>query len=83
VKTETTNNICGLSNGKKVNVSLCLTKHHAMKTYWGVEIQCHTFLTSELGKAQWAPELVWKWWRREKFPAPAGNQTAKPQTSSL
>jgi hypothetical protein len=22
----------------KVKVSLCLTKHHAMKTYWGVEV---------------------------------------------
>jgi hypothetical protein len=22
----------------KVKLSLCLTKHHAMKTYWGVEI---------------------------------------------
>jgi hypothetical protein len=22
----------------KVNLSLCLTKHHAMKAYWGVEI---------------------------------------------
>jgi hypothetical protein len=23
------------SKGKKVKLSLCLTKHHAMKTYWG------------------------------------------------
>jgi len=23
--------------------SLCLTKHRAMKTYWGVEVQLHTF----------------------------------------
>jgi hypothetical protein len=22
----------------KVNLSLCLTKHHAMKAYWGVEV---------------------------------------------
>jgi hypothetical protein len=22
----------------KINLSLCLTKHHAMKTYWGVEL---------------------------------------------
>jgi hypothetical protein len=22
----------------KVELSLCLTKHHAMKTYWGVEL---------------------------------------------
>jgi hypothetical protein len=25
-------------NKVKVNLSLCLTKHHAMKTYWGVEV---------------------------------------------
>jgi hypothetical protein len=23
--------------------SLCLTKHHAMKAYWGVEVQLHSF----------------------------------------
>jgi hypothetical protein len=34
---------------KKVKLSLCLTKHHAMKTYWGVEVQLHTFFTSALG----------------------------------
>jgi hypothetical protein len=28
--------------------SLCLTKHHAMKTYGGVEVQLHAFLTSAL-----------------------------------
>jgi hypothetical protein len=24
--------------GKMVKLFLCLTKHHAMKTYWGVEV---------------------------------------------
>jgi hypothetical protein len=33
---------------KKVKLSLCLTKHHAMKTYWGVEEELHAFLTSIL-----------------------------------
>jgi hypothetical protein len=33
---------------KKVKFFLCLTKHHAMKTYWGVEVQLHAFLTSAL-----------------------------------
>jgi hypothetical protein len=28
--------------GKKAKLSLCLTKHHAMKTY-GVEVQLHAF----------------------------------------
>jgi hypothetical protein len=28
----------------KVKLSLCfLTEHHAMKKYWGVEVQLHTF----------------------------------------
>jgi hypothetical protein len=30
-------------------LSLCLIKHQAMKTYWGVEVQNHAFLTSALG----------------------------------
>jgi hypothetical protein len=31
---------CGLKREVKVkvNLPLCLTKHHAMKTYWGVEV---------------------------------------------
>jgi hypothetical protein len=32
----------------KVKLSLCLTKHHAMKTYLGVEVKLHAFLTSAL-----------------------------------
>jgi hypothetical protein len=27
----------------KVKLSLCLTKHHAMKAYWGVEVYLHSF----------------------------------------
>jgi len=30
----------------KVQLSLCLSKYHAMKTYMRVEIQIHSFLTS-------------------------------------
>jgi hypothetical protein len=38
--------------GKKVKLSLCLTKHHAMKTYWGIG-----------GIATRIPDLGtrWKW----------------------
>jgi len=32
----------------KVKLSLCLTKHHAMNTCGGVEVQLHVFLTSAL-----------------------------------
>jgi hypothetical protein len=28
---------------KHVNMSLCLIKHHAMNTYWGMEAKLHTF----------------------------------------
>jgi hypothetical protein len=27
----------------KIKLSLCLTTHHAMKTYWGVEVKFHEF----------------------------------------
>jgi hypothetical protein len=39
---------------KKVKLSLCLTKHHAMKTHWGVEVQLHAFLTSALDGGEWS-----------------------------
>jgi hypothetical protein len=29
----------------KINLFLCLSKHHAMKTYGRVEVQVHAFLT--------------------------------------
>jgi hypothetical protein len=32
----------------KVKLHLCLSKYHAMKTYGGVVVYFHTFLTSEL-----------------------------------
>jgi hypothetical protein len=31
-----------------VKMSLCLTKHHAMKTYWGLEVYLHALLTAAL-----------------------------------
>jgi hypothetical protein len=33
---------------KVKKMSLCLTKYHAMKTNWGVEVQLHAFLTLAL-----------------------------------
>jgi hypothetical protein len=37
----------------KVQLSLCLTKYHAMKTYWGVEVYHHAFLTLILDGDKW------------------------------
>jgi hypothetical protein len=31
-------------NKVKVKLSLCLTKHHAMKPYWRVEVQLNSFI---------------------------------------
>jgi len=35
-------------------MSLCLTKHLAMNTYWGVEIWFHAFLTSAPDGGEWS-----------------------------
>jgi hypothetical protein len=37
----------------RVNLSLCLIKHHAMKTYGGVEVHFHAFLNSVLEGDEW------------------------------
>jgi hypothetical protein len=39
---------CFLSLSRKVNLSLCLLKHHAMYTYGGVEVTAPPFLISAL-----------------------------------
>jgi len=39
--------------GKSENVELCLTKHHAMKMYTGVEVYFQAFLTSALDGGEW------------------------------
>jgi hypothetical protein len=36
----------------EVKTPLCLIKHHAVKTYEGVQVQVHAFLTSELDESQ-------------------------------
>jgi hypothetical protein len=38
----------------QVQLSLCWTKYHAMKTYGGVEIWFHAFLTSALVWGEWS-----------------------------
>jgi len=61
----TFHNLCLYSEGKisfgrlstdgrgKVKLSLCLTKYHAIKVYWGVELQLCAFLTVALGGGKW------------------------------
>jgi hypothetical protein len=38
---------------KEVMLSLCLIKHHAMKTCGEVEVSLHTFFTSSLDRGEW------------------------------
>jgi hypothetical protein len=60
---------CKLIKGKvKVNLSLCLTKHHAVKTYWEVEVYIHTFLTSSLDGGEWSASRPGRFTPREKAP---------------
>jgi hypothetical protein len=49
-------------------LSLCLTKHHAMKTYWRVDIQRHAFLTSALDGDEWSASRRGRFTRREQVP---------------
>jgi len=45
----------GRKQGKgKVKLFLCLTKHRATKTYWGVEVQIHAFVTSAQDGGEWS-----------------------------
>jgi hypothetical protein len=41
-------------NKIKVDLSLCVTKHHVIKTYGGVAIKLHYLLTSALGGGEWS-----------------------------
>jgi hypothetical protein len=52
----------------KVKLSLCLTKHHAMKVWWEVEVQIHAFLTSALDGCQWSVSRPGRFILRERAP---------------
>jgi hypothetical protein len=52
----------------KAKMSLCLTKHHAMKTHWGVEVYLHAFLTSALHGGEWSASRAGRFTPREKAP---------------
>jgi hypothetical protein len=79
IKTGTVERLC-LSK-VKVKLSLCLTKHHAMKTYWGVEVDLHVFLTLALGGGEWSALLPGRFTLREKSPwYPLDKRLGGPQS---
>jgi hypothetical protein len=53
----------------KVKLSLCLTKHHVMKTYWGVEVYLHAFLISALDGGEWSTSRPGRFTPRERASA--------------
>jgi hypothetical protein len=55
-------------NKVKVKLSLRLTKHHAMKTYWGVEVQLHACLTSALDGDEWSASRPGRLTPRKRAP---------------
>jgi hypothetical protein len=54
--------------GKVKVKSLCLAKHHAMKTYWGVEVQLHAFLAWALDGSEWSTSRPGRFTPRERAP---------------
>jgi hypothetical protein len=67
--------VCGpnlilVRKGKKVKVklSLCLTKHLAMKMYGGVEVYIHVFLTSALDGGEWLASRSGRFTTGERTP---------------
>jgi hypothetical protein len=53
---------------RKAKLSLCITKHYAMKTYGGVDIETHVFLTSALVGSGWSASRPSRLTPREKAP---------------
>jgi hypothetical protein len=54
----------------KVKLSLCLTKHNAMKTYWGVEGLLQAFLASALVGGEWSASRPGRFTPRERASPP-------------
>jgi hypothetical protein len=53
---------------KKVKLSLCLTKHHAMKTFWGNGVIAPRNLTSALDGGEWSASRPGRFTPRERAP---------------
>jgi len=47
---------------------LFLTDHHAIKAYWGVEVEIHAFLTSTLDGGEWSASRPGRFTPRERAP---------------
>jgi hypothetical protein len=56
-------------NGK-VNSSLCLITHYAMKAYGGVDVYIHIFFTVALVGGQYSASLPGRFTRGEIAPVP-------------
>jgi hypothetical protein len=52
----------------KVTLSQCLTKHYAMKTYGGVDVYIHIFLTSALVRGEWSASHPGRFTSGERAP---------------
>jgi hypothetical protein len=51
-----------------VKLSLCLTKHYAIKTYGGVDVYIHILLTSALVGGEWSDSLPSRFTPGERAP---------------
>jgi hypothetical protein len=54
------------NKGRKM--SLCYTKYHAMKTYWGSGIQLYAFLSSAPAGGEWSASRADRFTLRERAP---------------
>jgi len=54
--------------GIKLKLPLCLTEHHAMKTYWGSEGIDNHSLTSALGGREWSASRPGYFTPKERTP---------------
>jgi len=55
---------------KNFKLYLCLTKHHAMKTYWGGKVQIHSFLTLALDGYEWSASCFYRFTTGVRTPNP-------------
>jgi hypothetical protein len=58
-----------IKKGKKVKLSLCLTKHHTMKTYWEWRYSSTHSLTSALDGSEWSASRPARFTPRERAPS--------------